>query len=624
MSWGRATAEFTTTQEDTVSPQLRTYIFVPALVLGLAVPAVHGAPQSEPPASPSGGEFFETVDVEVVNVEVFVTDKKGNPVAGLSAADFEVLEDGKPVEITNFYAARGAAPAPDPTAEPDALAGAEPPASPPVAAVPDDQRLNVVILIDNQNLLPQTRNRVLRALKASTDAQLREGDRVMVASYDGSLNVRQGLTADRDAIVAALDEAGEVTPAGVQAMMDRAAILRELQQVDLEETADSLSEGAFSDSSGPDFSGILFAIRTYTNRRYQEIERTVAAMTSFVDTLSGLKGRKALIYVSDGLPIRPGEALFQAYQSKRAAGGGGAFADVSQFESQEFDATALFEELGRHANANQVTLYTVLAGGGQSQTLNPAERSAFFSLSDPTNLGQVWNEGLESIESLNHRSSMEILADATGGLATLSTLDFSSALGRIQKDFETYYSLGYQPPRERDGKHHKIKVRVQDKALVVRHREGYRAKNAEEEMESRTLAALLYEVGENPLGVVVDVGEEQKAEKGRFLVQVMVKFPIAKLLLVPQERFHEGRVSIYVAARDSEGRMSPIQQMPAPVRIPNEKLVTALGQVAGYRMTLMLRPEEHDVVVGVRDELADVESVARIHHTPGTSAAGGT
>ncbi len=99
----------------------------------------------------------------------------------------------------------------------------------------------------------------------------------------------------------------------------------------------------------------------------------------------------------------------------------------------------------------------------------------------------------------------------------------------------------------------------------------------------------------------------------------MVKFPIEKLLLVPRERFHEGRVSIYVGARDSHGRSSPIQHMPAPVRIPNDKLVTALGQVAGYRMTLMLRPEEHVVVVGVRDELADVESVTRINHTPGTA-----
>jgi len=42
------------------------------------------------------------MDVIVVNVEVWVTDKKDIPIRGLAASDFEILEDGKPVPITNF------------------------------------------------------------------------------------------------------------------------------------------------------------------------------------------------------------------------------------------------------------------------------------------------------------------------------------------------------------------------------------------------------------------------------------------------------------------------------------------------------------------------------------------
>ena len=48
--------------------------------------------------------FFDTVDVYVVNVEVIVTDQDGNPVTGLTRDDFEVFEDGKKVELTNFFA----------------------------------------------------------------------------------------------------------------------------------------------------------------------------------------------------------------------------------------------------------------------------------------------------------------------------------------------------------------------------------------------------------------------------------------------------------------------------------------------------------------------------------------
>ena len=48
--------------------------------------------------------FVDRVDVNVVNIEVFVFDKPGNRVVGLTKEDFEVLEDGQPVEITNFFA----------------------------------------------------------------------------------------------------------------------------------------------------------------------------------------------------------------------------------------------------------------------------------------------------------------------------------------------------------------------------------------------------------------------------------------------------------------------------------------------------------------------------------------
>ncbi len=51
--------------------------------------------------------FFDTVDVYVVNVEVIVTDKDGKPATGLTRDDFEIYEDGEPVEVANFFAVEG-------------------------------------------------------------------------------------------------------------------------------------------------------------------------------------------------------------------------------------------------------------------------------------------------------------------------------------------------------------------------------------------------------------------------------------------------------------------------------------------------------------------------------------
>src|SRR5690606_35729751 len=56
------------------------------------------------PAAAQQSTMFDTVDVTVVNVDVVVTDRQGNPVRGLTREDFIVLDQGKPVELTNFSA----------------------------------------------------------------------------------------------------------------------------------------------------------------------------------------------------------------------------------------------------------------------------------------------------------------------------------------------------------------------------------------------------------------------------------------------------------------------------------------------------------------------------------------
>ncbi|HSN87621.1 MAG TPA: hypothetical protein VL025_12730, partial [Thermoanaerobaculia bacterium] len=84
--------------------QKRTGASVPGVLAVLVVLAVLS---SAPLAAQPG--FGEVVEVNVVNVDVYVTGKDGKPVAGLGKGDFEVFEDGKRVEITNFEAVDRAA-----------------------------------------------------------------------------------------------------------------------------------------------------------------------------------------------------------------------------------------------------------------------------------------------------------------------------------------------------------------------------------------------------------------------------------------------------------------------------------------------------------------------------------
>ena len=54
--------------------------------------------------------FFAPVEVPLVSVDIYVSDRHGRPVSGLGVGDFEILEDGQPVEISHFYAAPSVAP----------------------------------------------------------------------------------------------------------------------------------------------------------------------------------------------------------------------------------------------------------------------------------------------------------------------------------------------------------------------------------------------------------------------------------------------------------------------------------------------------------------------------------
>jgi len=49
--------------------------------------------QDEPPPGSEAEPFIESVRTAVVNVDVYVTDRDGNPVTGLGPEDFELYED---------------------------------------------------------------------------------------------------------------------------------------------------------------------------------------------------------------------------------------------------------------------------------------------------------------------------------------------------------------------------------------------------------------------------------------------------------------------------------------------------------------------------------------------------
>jgi VWFA-related protein len=572
-----------------------------AAIAQLLLPFLLFAPAAWPDVPKSNENFFESIDINVVNVEVYVTDRDGRPVAGLTRGDFELREDGKPVALSNFYAGErdDAATAPASQAAPMPAAAIPTAGIAPAAPVPEDQRLNLAVFVDNLNLTPGARNRVLGPLKRFFATKLSANDRVLLASYDGSqFKVRHAPTNDPKALVKTIEEIAAGSPRGNHNSMVMRDLFEELGRIQIQQVSGVGSAGAERiEAAQFELPQLDMGIYVYAQARFDETRHTLAALRDFVDSLAGLPGRKALLYVSGELSLRAGEVLYRARTLK--------FGKGEEPPSSEIDAAPYLRTLVDHANANRVTLY----GLGAPQDFGNIALQVG---------GVAWAHELESVQSDGLAAALHTITDHTGGLTEVDLIDPSIFLKRIKNDFGSFYSLGFSPDHKRDGKLHGVEVRVKGRNdLKLRYREAYQDLSGEQRMTAATMSALVLGVEENPLGIQLDFDRESSAANGSYVVSVMVKMPIAKLVLLPHEHFHEGRVTVFVGTRDSAGRTSRINKVSVPVRIPNDQLKVSMGKLVSYRINLLVRPEQQVVAVGVRDDLGHVDSTVRAAFLPG-------
>jgi VWFA-related protein len=557
-------------------------------------PPAHDAPSAPAPAKAAPGaadeSFGETVNVNVVNVDVYVTDKSGHRVTNLTKDDFEITENGKKVAITNFYAIENgkAKVAQEATAAPAAPGAAVPVAEP--VLLPEDQRLRLVIYIDNYNLHPFHRNRVMREIRAFLGQHVKKGDQVMLVTYDRSLHVRQTFTSDPQLIATAMLDLEKISAQGVHAESERRDVLRNIED---------------SESAGQ----ALGYARTYAESQFNDLSFSIDALKDITNSLAGMPGRKAVLYVSDGLQMIAGEDVFYAVQNKYNEQSSG-----SLTETMQFDASRRFTELAAQANANRVTYYTIDAAGLRTYESTSAEN-------------QTAGQGvyIDQIQISNVQAPLQMLAEKTGGVAVLNQNVVMPALERIADDFGSYYSLGYQPPHYGDGRYYKIDVKVKGKGLQVRHREGYRDKSPEARMTDGTLAALNFPFEDNPFGVEIEFGQATPRDDGLFLVPVLVKIPLEKLVLVPRQASSDARVRLYIAALDTDGGVSDVQQVPVSINIPAADVPKIAGKHYAYSVSLLMRRGDQKVAVGVRDDVAGQASfVARVLRVGASAAVGGS
>ena len=610
-------------------------------LLAVAASAIASAAAAQTPRreAPSRADVVsQEIEVLLAEVEVVVTDRRGEPVVGLTREDFELFQDGRAVELTHFRATGDHAAAAAGTGDEAAAAGTgdeaaatEPGDRRSAPGGATDDRLHLVIYIDRGYLEPGDLKDVRPALKEFLRQALGPGDRVMLVTAAGSLELRQGFTSLPELAISKLDDVRERAGGG-QLTREYQSILSDMRRIK--------SEGSDLMARDPSRQARIFVsrIQAYAAEVEGEIGRTTAQLRQLIQSIAGLPGRRAVLYVGGRVPAAHGRRLFDAWDeafgrssSQQIAdnpgtaglgvGGGSGGADAASFDtgldslaaasaSFRLDAQRSVQEAADAASAHGVVFHTLDAASLRGPTLLAAGDVTLQARGSAANPGAVTAAG-SLADSL---ASLSALAWGTGGRAFAGSRNFAGALARVGSDLETYYSLGFEP-LEPKGDSSRIEVRLRRAdarggrgKLAVRHRAVLELKDRDTLEAERTISALLLEEMDNPLAVEVSAGEPTVAKKGEWRVPVTVTVPLARLALVADGRVHAGRLSVYTAAGGLE-RIETVTKAVVPVRIPNRDLLTSLGRRVAYRLELTL-PGPERIAVTVRDDFRPRSSTA--------------
>jgi VWFA-related protein len=313
--------------------------------------------------------FGEVLDVRVMNVDVVATDSRGNAVAGLTQGDFEIYEDGKRQEITNFYEVTAASVAD--TARATAAPGT-------VALAPASSR-KFIFYVDNGTLSVKNRNEIFPALTAFFEKNLLPGDQAMIVSWNRALNVRLPWTSDRAAIAATLKTlSGELGGAA-----ELQGQKRRVEQLLNRMLAESIQTGEGRSNPGMVTFEVLEAnARSYAESVRHDISQSASAMTKLLSSLSGVDGKKVLVLATESLPTQAGAEIFAALENIRrqamlpgsnsnlaaSARGSSSIGDLGKY-----NITPMIEALARAANATGVTVYAINPKGTDTQNSGKVE-----------------------------------------------------------------------------------------------------------------------------------------------------------------------------------------------------------------------------------------------------------
>jgi VWFA-related protein len=474
-AWRSATA----TQDDILPHSVRKRLVFLFGVFLLAAAA------QQAPAPPQGAISKFEASARLVVETVSVTDKSGNPVEGLSAADFKVTENGAPQTIS-FCEFQKLDLTPAPPIPASAPIPAATPKAPPVTQNPiapeapgdlryRDRRL-LVMYFDLSAMPIPDRFRSLDAAQKFIRTQITAPDLVAVMQYDGAaVKVAQDFSDDRDQLQSTINSLIPTEGLGLD-----------------ENSADDSSADTGAAFGQDDSEFNLF-----------NTDRQLAALQTAVQMLGHLNEKKALVYFASGLRLNGVDNQAQLRATLNAA----IRANVAFYpiDSRGLVAMAPLGDATR-GSPGGLGMYT---GGSAMALMNSFQRA---------------------------QDTLYALAADTGGKALLDYNDLSVGIVQAQKALSSYYVIGYYTTNDAlDGKFRRIGISLKEISAKLDYRQGYYAgkefgKFTTADKERQLEEALMLEDPITDLTIAMEVNYFQ-LNHAEYYVTVVMKIPGSELAL---------------------------------------------------------------------------------------------
>ena len=490
-----------------------------------------------------------SVTTTLVQVDAVVTTRDGRPVTDLTRDDFEILEDGKPRDIRSFSFVQITPTQPNqPTNTPTTRTA---------PAVPTLQRQDVhrtiAIVVDDLKMSVQSLHYTREALHKFIAKQIAPGDLVAIQTTSGVTNAFGQFTTDTKQMRAAVDRLRATLTGGGP--------------------ADSIKSIGGGEGDDP-------LVQAMSRRRFAV--GTLGAVRHIAEGMRHMPGRKSVVLFSEGMRMNR---------------------DMVR-EEPPVDVNEV-RRVSDSANRASVVIYAVDPRGVVYPGLQAKD--------DVSNLEQdeVRDQVHERLETLRGtQSTLRFLAAETGGLAQLNSNDMNDSLSHVLADQSGYYLLGFQPGEDaaqrlqREGKYHRLQVRVKRPGLTVRHRKGFLGEAAPPpppvSPNQRLLAALNSPFAASGLSLRFTPGFTVN-ERNQPVIRALVHISAAGLPLSPPDSqgFRSATLNSIVTA---EGDTRYSTQKTYNIRVP-EQAAARLAQ-GGFVQSIELeikKPGPYQLRVAVVD-----------------------